>query len=114
MLPRMLFHKQPGSGQVLVAALEERMAMFSRGNWIQLIGASQSCDERAAVTRRRRQRRADNLEVKRAARVEMFVDMGDLSSARQVWVGEVVALTIKSQTTQDGLHDPEIHCPMRS
>ena len=82
MLPRMLLHKQPGSGQVSRAKLEERMAMFSRG---------QSCDERAAVTRRRSQRRADNDDVKRAARAEMFVHMGELSSARQALVGEAVA-----------------------
>ena len=58
---------------------------------VELIGASQSCDERPAVTRRMRQRRADNVEVKRAAHPEMFVHMGELSSARQAWVGEVVA-----------------------
>ena len=91
MLPRMLLHKQPGSGQVSRAKLEERMAMFSRGDWIELIGASQTCDERSAVTRRRSQRRANNDEAKRAARAEMFVHMGELSSARQALVGEAVA-----------------------
>ena len=104
MLPRMLFNKEPGSGQCLMATLEERMAMFSRRDWIELIGASQSCDERAAVTRRRRQRRADNVEVKRAARGEMFVHMGELSSTRQAWVGEVVSLgnqATDNQVTDD-------------
>ena len=54
MLPRMLFNKEPGSGQFLMATLEERKTMFSRRDWIELVGANQSCDERAAVTRRRR------------------------------------------------------------
>ena len=65
--------------------------MFSRGNCVELIGASQTCDERSAVTRRRSQRRANNDEAKRAARAEMFVHMGELSSARQALVGEAVA-----------------------
>ena len=67
------------------------MAMFSREDWIELIGASQTCDERSAVTRCRSQRRANNDEAKRAARAEMFVHMGELSSARQALVGEAVA-----------------------
>ena len=90
MLPRMLLQTQLGSGQVSRAKLEERMVMFSRGDWIELIGASQSCNERSA-NRRRGQRGADNDEAKRAARAEMFVHMGELSSVRQALVGEAVA-----------------------
>ena len=59
--------------------------MFSRGDWIELIGASQSCDERSAVTRRRSQCRADNDEAKRAARAEMFVHMANCLPLGRHW-----------------------------
>ena len=49
------------------------------------------CDEKAAVSRRRsRRRQVDDLEL-RAARAEMLVQLGELSSARQALEGAALA-----------------------
>ena len=56
-----------------------------------MIEASRRCDEEAAVSRRRRRRRGfDELE-RRAARAEMLVGLGELSSARQALEGADLA-----------------------
>ena len=72
--------------------------------------------EQASLRWTSSKRLADNNDVKRAARAEMFIHMGELSSARQALVGEVVApgnQVVYKQVT-DGLHNREIRCPMRS
>ena len=93
MLPRMLLHKAPGSGSVSRNKLLERFDIFARGEWIQLVAASEACDDRSAIARRRRGRRQsqqDDIE-NRVARAETLVQMGELSSARQALEGASVA-----------------------
>ena len=103
MLPRMLLHKQPGSGQISRTKLESRVAMFVRGDWTELVRASELCDAQASVVRRRSRRRSNNDVEKRVARAEMFVHMGELSSARQALMGAAVAPG--NQATYDRLTD---------
>ena len=56
-----------------------------------LLEASRICDEQAAQSRRRgRRRRQDDLEL-RVIRAERLVQVGELSSARQVLEGEALA-----------------------
>ena len=87
MLPRMLLHRPPGGSKVSKSKLRARFESFSRGDWINLIVASEQCDERAAISRSRSNRRAhDDLE-SRAAIAEMLVSSGELSSARQAIEG---------------------------
>ena len=91
MLPRMLLHRAPRGGLIPRHKLVHRFEMFSRGEWWDLIRASAACDEQAAVGRRRRRRRpGDDLE-SRAARAEMLVHLGELSSTRQALEGAAVA-----------------------
>ena len=52
--------------------------------------ASQTCDERAAVARRRARCDGDDT-VRRAERAAMFGHMGEVSSARQALKGAVLA-----------------------
>ena len=108
MLPRMLLHKQPGSGEISRTKLEGRVAMFVQGDWTELIRASELCDEQASVVRRRSRRRSNNDEEKRAARAEMFVHMGELSSVRQALVEAAVASG--NQATHDRLTDDKTAC----
>ena len=91
MLPRMLLHRRPEGCVAPKAKLVERFEMFARGQWDQLIRASEDCDERAAVSRRRRTRRAGNDIEVRAARADALVQVGELSSARQALEGAELA-----------------------
>ena len=61
LLPQMLLHRRPGGRVVSKPKLVERFEMFERGQWHQLIRASEDCDERSAVARRRRTRRETTL-----------------------------------------------------
>ena len=83
LLPRMLLHRPPRGGLISKSKLSERFDKFARGEWVQLIRASIQCDEQAAVGRRRKGRRANDLE-RRAIRALNFVQVGELSSARSV------------------------------
>ena len=84
--------------------------MFSREEWSGLIEASAVCDLQAAVGRRRRRRRpADDLE-RRAARAEMLVHLGELSSARQALEG--VSVAPGSDQTLAMLSDPAKRPPV--
>ena len=108
MLPRMLLHRPPGEGHISRNKLTARFEAFSRGEWFNLIEASIACDERAAQSRRRGLRRSgDNIE-QRAIRAETFVQVGELSHARQVLEG--ADLAPGNQTTLDALRD-EIRRP---
>ena len=55
-----------------------------------LLEASGRCDEEAAIAQRRRQHRGDDVQ-KRAARAELKVAFGELSSARQALEEEEIA-----------------------
>ena len=91
LLPRMLLHRPARGGHIPRAKLISRFESFVRGDWGSLILASRECSTQAAVVRRRRSRRTgDNLE-HRAARAEVLVHMGELSSARQALEGAELA-----------------------
>ena len=63
MLPRMLLHRPPGGGKIAKSKLIARFEAFNRGEWINLVAASELCDDKAASARRRAsQRDQDNLE----------------------------------------------------
>ena len=87
LLPRMLLHRPPRGGLISKSKMTERFDKFARGEWVQLIHASVQCDEQAAVIRRRKGRRGDDLE----RRALNFVQVGELSSARQALEGAEVA-----------------------
>ena len=90
LLPRMLLHRHPRGGLVSKAKLSERFDKFVRGEWNQLIRASMQCDEEAAVSRRRKGRRSNDSE-QRAIRALNFVQVGELSAARQALEGAEIA-----------------------
>ena len=91
LLPRMLLHRGPGGGLVPKSKLVERFQLFSRGDWHILLEASAKCDQQAAISRRRSRRRVRDDEERRAARAEMLVSQGELSSARQALEGAQLA-----------------------
>ena len=92
LLPRMLLHRDPGGGFLSKTKLRARFEVFSRGEWSQLLRASAQCDEKAAVGRRRRRRRRSGDDVEqRAMRAEMLIQLGELSSTRQVLEGCEIA-----------------------
>ena len=89
LIPRLLLHRPPGGARIPKRKLVERFEKFSRGEWHDLIRESTTCDEKAAVSRRRsRRRQVDELEM-RATRAEMLVQMGE--SARQALEGAALA-----------------------
>ena len=87
LLPRMLLHRGPGGGLVPKSKLVERFQLFSRGDWHILLEASAKCDQQAAISRRRSRRRVRDDDERRAARAEMLVSQGELSSAHQALEG---------------------------
>ena len=90
LLPRLLLRPARG-GLISRKKLEDRFADFGRGEWMSLEG-SRKCAEEAATAHRRRRRRARENDVeKRAARALNFVQLGELSSARQALEGADLA-----------------------
>ena len=116
LLPRLLLHRPPGGGLIAKDKLEARFHAFGRGEWGQLLEASRNCDEKAAKSRRRGRRRTGSDDVeKRALRAELLVQVGELSSARQVLEG--AALALGTQATLDALNDatrrpPHLRTPL--
>ena len=109
MLPRMLLHRPPRGGLNPRHKLVHRFEMFSRGEWWDLIRASAACEQAAVGRRRRRRRPGDDLE-SRAARAEMLVHLGELSSARQALEGAAVAPGCNQTLTM--LSDPAKRPPV--
>ena len=91
LLPRMLLHRPPRGGLLSKEKLIQRFDAFSQGQWESLLEASARCDEQAAVSRRRSRRRDGDDGERRAARAEMLVGLGELSSARQALEGASLA-----------------------
>ena len=91
LLPRMLLHRPPRGGLISKEKLGACFQLFAQGQWAELLAASATCDEQAAMGRRRRRRvNGDDLE-RRAKRAELLVGMGELSSARQALEGAELA-----------------------
>ena len=116
LLPRMLLHRPPGGGLIAKEKLEARFHAFGRGDWGQLLEASQKCDEKAAQSRRRGRRRTVVNDVEnRVLRAELLVQVGELSAARQALEG--AALAPGNQATLDLLTDatrrpPHLRTPL--
>ena len=68
-----------------------RFEAFARGEWIQLVAASEACDDKAAVARRRQGRRGQDTIENRTRRAETLVQLGELSSARKALEGASLA-----------------------
>ena len=83
LLPRMLLQR-PGWGGVAPKKIQERLTALAAGRWAVLV------HESMVMMRRKRRREGDNL-VKRAARVEKLVHLGELSAGRQALEGTEVA-----------------------
>ena len=82
---KILFAPPSWEKESLEIQAQSQIRIISRSDWIDLIVASEQCDVRAAISRSRSNRRAhDDLE-SRAARAEMLVSLGKLSSARQAF-----------------------------
>ena len=84
LLPRMLLHRPPRGGLLSKEKLIQRFNAFSQGQWENLLEASARCDEQTAVSRRRSRRRDGDDVERRAARAEMLVGLGELSSASPI------------------------------
>ena len=83
LLPRLLLFRHARGGLISKKKLEERLVDFVQGEWLSLL-ASRSCADMAATRQRRRRRgRGPNNVEKRAAPAHTFVQLGELSSARQ-------------------------------
>ena len=104
LLPRMLLFRPPRGGFVHKCQLTERFARFSRGQWIELLLASQASSENARRAQFRRNRTAVDSVERRAERAFCLAQLGELSSARQALEGDAVALG-NDQTLQ-ALRDP--------
>ena len=116
--------KWRGDGNFFIAAqdvvasppevqVDRTIRQISPGRVGQLIHASVQCVEQAAVIRRRKGRRGDDLE-RRAIRALNFVQVGEFYSARQALEGAEVAPSTKdtlkklsdTSTRPDKLRDP--------
>ena len=76
---------------VATPRIQERLTAFAAGQWAELVRESMvSAEQGSEAMRRKRRREGDNL-VKRAARVEKLVHLGELSAGRQALEGAEVA-----------------------
>ena len=87
----MLLHRSPGEGLIPKSKLLERFEAFSRGDFAVLLMSSDACDQKAAVSRRRRHRTGRPDLERRTLRAETLIQMGGLSSARQALEGAELA-----------------------
>ena len=79
LLPRMLLCRPPRGGLIPRKRLEERLAAFNAGDWVNLIEFSLECAMQGAVAQSRRRRRGRQNDVEnRAARALHLAQMGEL------------------------------------
>ena len=105
LLPRMLLHRASRGGLIPRPKLMNRLELFNRGAWRELLEASRKCSHQAAVSRRRKNRRPEQDIARRVSRAASLVHMGELSSARQALEG--ASLAPGSEATLNALRDPE-------
>ena len=104
LLPRVLLSRKPRGGLISREKLTSRFSLFSRGRWTELIRASEQDAEDASTARCRRLRRRSVDVERRAARAQMLVQLGELSSGRQALeAAEVAPGTLQ---TLQALRDP--------
>ena len=103
-LPRVLLSLKPRGGLIIREQLTSRFSLFSQGWCTELIRASEQDAEDASTARCRRLRcRSVDVE-RRAARAQMLVQLGELSSGRQALeAAEVAPGTLQ---TLQALRDP--------
>ena len=82
LLPRMLLSRQPRGGYISRENLTSRFSPFSQVRWAELIRASEQDAGDASTARCRRLRRPSVDVERRAARAQMLVQLGELSSGR--------------------------------
>ena len=81
----MLLHRQPRGGTIPNEKLVQRFVKFSSGQWIELIRNCVVNEEEAlTIARRRSRRQGQDGVVRHAERADQLVQLGELSSARQV------------------------------
>ena len=104
LLPRMLLIRPPRGGKISPAKLEERIARFTEGRWIDLVeeSAEVCAVARTAVVRKRRRHTDQDRKV---AGAERLVMLGEFSYARQVL--ESGNLALGNLSTLRALTDPE-------
>ena len=106
LLPRMLLSRRPRGGLVSREQLRQRFDMFAAGQWEELIRASEASALEASVAmhRRRRRRNVEDDSERRAARAQMFVELGEVSAGRAAL--EAAAVAPGDNTTLESLRDP--------
>ena len=87
----MLLFRPLRGGFIPKCQLTERFARFSRGQWIELLFASQASSEKAPRAQFRRNRTAVDSVERRAERDFCLVQLGELFSARQAHESDAVA-----------------------
>ena len=91
MLPRMHLHKNLEVAASREPSCWRGLRHFPVKSGIQLVAASELCDEKAARARRRGAWRFQDTIESRTMRAEMLVQLGELSSARQALEGASLA-----------------------
>ena len=88
----MLLQRPGRGGLVPRSKIEDRLRLFAEGRWADLVNESiQSALLGSEAARRKRWRQEDDDVVRRAARAEKLVSIGELSAARQALEGASVA-----------------------
>ena len=109
LLPRMLLTRPPRGGKISPRKLEERIARFTEGRWIDLVEESvEVCAVARTVVVRKRRHHTD--QDRKVARAERLVMLGELSSAKQVL--ESGDLAPGNLSTLRALTDPEKRPPV--
>ena len=99
----LLLLRRPGQGGVVPKKkIQERLTAFAAGQCAELVRESMvSAEQGSEAMRCKRRREGDNL-VKRAARAEKLVHLGELSAGRQALEGaEVAPLWTPASLTED-------------
>ena len=109
LLPRLLLFRPPRGGLVPKARLQERVSMFSAGDWLTLLETSLEASVTGTTARCRRRRGKQDTIQARAARALGLVHMGELSNARQALEGD--SLAPGTEKTWKALTDEERRPP---
>ena len=91
LLPRMLLSRPPRGGLIPRQRLEERLATFNAGEWVQLLESPMEAAMLGAQANSRKRRRGRNNDAENRAATAQLTHMGALSSARQALEASPVA-----------------------
>ena len=90
LVSRMLLHKPSGENRIPKEELLSRLDRFQRGEWQQLLAESHVTARQSREVRAAGLRAQPTLEAK-AARAQAYIELGEVSSARQALVGGEIA-----------------------